>query len=88
MSELGLSTIYLRSAEAIRMSPAHYQQIQSDRFNQIGIGVKGEYYVVILAQFDSPARSGLTVPSQSANTDPPIKCFDRGVRLCRFISIR
>ncbi|MGB0647690.1 MAG: CAP domain-containing protein, partial [Bradymonadia bacterium] len=57
MSELLVSApSTLEALEAIRMSPAHYQQIQSNRFNQIGIGVKDQYYVVILAQFDPPTH--------------------------------
>lgn len=53
MSELLVSAQSpLEALEAIKTSPAHFQQIGHNSFNTIGIGVHDGYYVVILTRFE------------------------------------
>ncbi len=53
MAELLVSAdSVLEALDAIRKSPAHFQQIGHQRVNTIGIGVEHGYYVVILARFE------------------------------------
>jgi uncharacterized protein YkwD len=43
----------LEALEAIKTSPAHFQQIGDGGINSIGIGVRDGYYVIILARFEA-----------------------------------
>ena len=54
MSELLVSAESpLEALQAIKMSPAHFQQIRHGGVNSIGIGVRDGYYVIILARFEA-----------------------------------